>query len=220
MPTTSARWPAEVTRRDIFSSSQAPSVSSSRTSAISTFTVLARSSCAVTAFESVSSVVTLAAVHDRPGLTQAHRLMAWPSTGVRSARSVSSSMGTLVCLSPGRCTHVDLPQATLRVPCAAVDSKHEFHVANAVLDGIGLHLETEVAAHRQHHGVFGKHIPRDDLESFGFGIFDDQLHQRPTESPALEIGSEQDRVFTVLVNRIRVNPDHANDLVGGFVQRH
>ena len=39
------------------------------------------------------------------------------------------------------------------------NSKHEFHVANAVLDGIGLHLETEVAAHRQHHGVFRKHIP-------------------------------------------------------------
>src|ERR1700681_2156087 len=67
MPTTSARWPAEVARRDIFSSSQAPSVSSSRTSAISTLTVFARSSCAVTAFESASSVVTLAAVHDPPG---------------------------------------------------------------------------------------------------------------------------------------------------------
>src|ERR1700682_5858113 len=67
MPTTSVRWPANVARRDIFSSSQAPSVSSPCASAISTLTTFDRSSCGVTASESASRVVTLAAVQDPPG---------------------------------------------------------------------------------------------------------------------------------------------------------
>src|SRR5882762_106322 len=36
---------------------------------------------------------------------------------------------------------------------------------------------------------------------------------------SLEIGSEQDRVFAGLVDRIGVNPNHAHHLVGGFVER-
>ena len=42
-------------------------VSSSRTPAISSFTVVARSSCAATAPDSASRVVPLAAVQDPPG---------------------------------------------------------------------------------------------------------------------------------------------------------
>jgi hypothetical protein len=37
--------------------------------------------------------------------------------------------------------------------------------------------------------------------------------------PALAIRSEQYPIFTILVDRIRVDPNHANHLVGGFVER-
>src|SRR5258707_8260346 len=101
----------------------------------------------------------------------------------------------------------------------AVDSKRELYVAHIVLDGIRLHFETEAPAHFQHHHILLKDIPRDSFEPFGLRVFDDQLHQRPAQPPALEIGSEQDRVFTALVDRIRVDLDQANHLVGGFIER-
>jgi len=85
---------------------------------------------------------------------------------------------------------------------------------------IGLDRETELPAHIQHRRVFLKHLARYSFQSFGFGVFDDQLHQYPAEPPALEIGPEQDRVFTALVDRIRVYPNHANQLIGGFVERN
>src|SRR5882762_4526886 len=75
------------------------------------------------------------------------------------------------------------------------NSKLKLHIADVVLDGIGLHFETEVPAHFQHDRVFRQNVPRDRFETFGFRVFDDQLHQRPAQPPALEIGSEQDRVF-------------------------
>ena len=73
--------------------------------------------------------------------------------------------------------------------------------------------------HVQHHGVLLKDLSRDALETFGSRVFDDQLHERPTKAPALEVGSQQDRVFSGFVDRIGVNSHHANDLPGDLIEQ-
>ena len=44
------------------------------------------------------------------------------------------------------------------------------------------------------------------------------IRAQPSPLP-LRSDLQQDRVFTALVDRIGVDPDHANHLVGGFVER-
>ena len=85
---------------------------------------------------------------------------------------------------------------------------------------VGLYRETEFPTHVQHRRIFLKHLARYLLQSFGLRVFDNKLHQSPAEPPSLEIGSEQDRVFTGLVDRIGVNPNYTNQLMSGFVDRH
>ena len=108
-----------------------------------------------------------------------------------------------------------LDERTL-MACQAVNLS--FTLQNARLDRIGLHLEAEIPAHLQHDPVFVQDVARDHLQPLGPRIFDEQLHQRPAEPPALEIGPQQDGVFAALVDRIGVYPDHADQLVAGFVE--
>ena len=85
--------------------------------------------------------------------------------------------------------------------CTGLDlSKRKLDVADVVLDQIVRHLETEIPAQVEHGGVFREYVARDNFKSFRPGVFDDQLHQRPAKSPALEIRPQQDRVFPAPVD--------------------
>src|SRR4029077_1702712 len=105
-----------------------PSVSSSRTPVISTFTLFDRSSCSVTASDSGSRVATLAAVHDPLG-----RNSSASPDGVAVNRGGVAKM-----FNPLQWEHL-LSLGVSR----AVDSKRELYVAHIVLDGIRIHFETE-----------------------------------------------------------------------------
>src|SRR5258708_22239550 len=90
--------------------SQAPTVSSSRTSAISNFTVFGRSSCGVTASESDSSVFTLAAVQDPPGRNSSTSAVGVAVNRVAVAKTCIPLQIEHFFYEPQRAAHVDLPQ--------------------------------------------------------------------------------------------------------------
>jgi hypothetical protein len=112
--------------------SQAPSVSSSRTSAISIFTVFDRSSAGMTASESASRVVTLAAVQDPPGRSS--------STSPDGVAVNSGGMAKMIripfngnAFKPWGGNEIDLPQSRKRL-AALLTQINTYAVGHLKLD--------------------------------------------------------------------------------------
>ena len=82
---------------------------------------------------------------------------------------------------------------------------------------IGLDLESQLPAHFQHHGILLENLSGYPFQAFRFGVLDDQLHQGPAQAPALEVGSQQNRVLTGLVGCVGVQSHDAKRLFGGFI---
>jgi hypothetical protein len=95
-------------------------------------------------------------------------------------------------------------------------SKRKSDVAQAAIPGIRLDLESQFPAHFQHHGIFLENLAVDATQALGFCVLDDQLHQVPAQAPALEIRSQQDRVFTGLSECVGMEPNDAEQLATGF----
>src|SRR6202048_2922952 len=98
-----------------------------------------------------------------------------------------------------------------------MDFERKSDVAHAAILGIGLDLKSQFPAHFQHHRIFLENLAGYLLQALEFGVLDDQLHQGPAQASALEIRSEQDRVLAGLMNRVGVEPDHAEHLATGFI---
>src|ERR1700687_1313498 len=95
--------------------------------------------------------------------------------------------------------------------------ERESDVAHAAILGISLDLKSQFPAHFQHHRIFLENLAGYLFQAFGLGVLDDQLHQRPAQASALEIGSQQDRVLAGLMNSVGVEPDDAEHLATGFI---
>ena len=71
---------------------------------------------------------------------------------------------------------------------------------------IGRDAEAELGAHPQHHGVLGKDLAMDAAQADRLGVFDDALHQQPTEPVTLERGSDDHGVFAGLAVVVEMQP--------------
>jgi hypothetical protein len=105
-------------------------------------------------------------------------------------------------------------RAFARQPIAA---EHQSNVVHAAIPSIRLELEAQFPAHFQHHGIFLKNLAGYAANALGFCVLDDQLHQAPAEPPALEIRSQQDRVFAGFAACVGMEPDDAEHLAAGFI---
>ena len=98
--------------------------------------------------------------------------------------------------------------------------ENEGDLIDAEIRRIGFNLEAQFTAHLQHHGIFPENLAGYLRQAFGFSVFDDHLHQRPPQSAAFQIRSQQDRILAVITRRTAVNPDNAQDIAAGFIERH
>ena len=97
--------------------------------------------------------------------------------------------------------------------------ENEGDLIDAEIRRIGFNLEAQFTAHLQHHGIFPENLAGYLRQAFGFSVFDDHLHQRPTQSAAFQIRSQQDRILAAITRRTAVKADNAQDIAAGFVER-
>src|SRR5262245_55456874 len=80
-------------------------------------------------------------------------------------------------------------------------------------------VEAELPAHAEHDGILAQHLALDGLEAFGTAIFDHHLHEQVAEPTPLEIGADENSVFTALVVGIGVQANHAEHPARAFLDR-
>jgi hypothetical protein len=95
--------------------------------------------------------------------------------------------------------------------------EHKRDVAQAPILGTRLDLEAQFPAHFQHDRIFLENLAVYPAQALGFCVLDNQLHQVPAQAPTLEIGSQQDRVFSGLAECGGMEPDDAENLAADFI---
>lgn len=68
-------------------------------------------------------------------------------------------------------------------PSASNVSEFHSYIAKGGFGHIGLYDKPEIPTHLDHRRILLKHLTRYSLQSFGFGVFDDQLHQCHSPAP-------------------------------------
>ena len=105
-------------------------------------------------------------------------------------------------------------------------SREGVRIAESELDNIGVGIarvgrdvEAELPAHGEHRGVLAQHLAFNDLEAFGTGVFDDQLHEQVAEAASLEIGAYEDGILTAVVVCVGMQADHTEHVARRFLDR-
>ena len=64
--------------------------------------------------------------------------------------------------------------------------------------------KTQLPAHIQHRCVLLQDLAFDGADTFGTGIFDQQLHQHVAEAVPLQVGTHEDCLFALVVIGVRM----------------
>jgi hypothetical protein len=77
--------------------------------------------------------------------------------------------------------------------------QRQFHDGNRRVLRIDRDMKAKLTAHLQHRRILLQNLAANEPQSLGSRIFDHQFHQQPAETPSLQIGADEDRVFPAFI---------------------